>query len=78
MPTLKRFDYKNVAAVPQKQTYSTTPTAIYQVGYSLKYRIGEHVDTEILYFASKGQQAAATLACMQRHKNCIVQSVHYL
>ena len=78
MPTLKRFGYRSVATVPQKQTYSTEPTEVYQVGYSLVYKIGEAVFTEVLYFASKKQQNAATLACMQRHKNCVVQSVLYL
>jgi hypothetical protein len=77
MTTLKRFAYKSASQVSCKQAYSTVRTDVYQVGYNLKYRLGEVSSTETLYFASKKQQAAATLACMQRHKNCVVQSVNY-
>ena len=77
MTTLKRFAYKNAEQVSSKQAYSAVPTNVYQVGYNLKFRVGDVCNSETLYFASKKQQAAATLACMQRHKNCVVQSVNY-
>ncbi len=78
MPTFKKFFYKQSEAVDQKQVYSVVPTDVYHVGYVLTYRVGEQPGREVLYFASRKQQTAATFACMQRHKNCVVQSVLYL